>query len=157
MEYVYEGYLFHYRQSRVVATVRDRETALLAGDVFYARGLWLVAARGDADAVGLLSRLMGACSYLRSADSPYAADDALWAWTMAGLAALRRGAESSAVALPFDLLDSSLAEGAAVDIAALTMAAASLLPLPDAVPILAHLEALAGEAHVSAINPPDRR
>ena len=93
VELIYEGYLFHYRRSRVTAAACDRETALLAGDVYYARGLRLVAARGDADAVGLLSRLMAACSYLRSVGAPFAADDALWAWTMAGLVALRRGAD----------------------------------------------------------------
>ena len=40
--------------------------ALLAGDVFYAHGLRLVAARGDVQSVALLTRLMSACSCLRS-------------------------------------------------------------------------------------------
>ena len=70
----------------------DLETRLLAGDCFYARGLRGIAARGDADAVGLLARLMAACSYLRSAGAPFSADDALWAYTTAGLVAQHAGA-----------------------------------------------------------------
>ena len=91
IELIYEGYLLHYRESRALALAADDlETRLLAGDCFYARGLRGIAARGDADAVGLLARLMAACSYLRSAGAPFAADDALWAYTTAGLVAAAR-------------------------------------------------------------------
>ena len=93
IELIYEGYLLHYRESRALSLAAgDLETRLLAGDCFYARGLRGVAARGDADAVGLLARLMAACSYLRAAAAPFAGDDALWAYTTAGLAAQHAGA-----------------------------------------------------------------
>ena len=46
VELIYEGYLFHYRESRVSETpAAARETTLLAGDFFYARGLRIIAAR----------------------------------------------------------------------------------------------------------------
>ena len=94
IELIFEGYLLHYRESRALALAPgDLETRLLAGDCFYARGLRGIAARGDADAVGLLARLMAACSYLRGAGAPFAADDALWAYTTAGLVAQHAGAE----------------------------------------------------------------
>jgi hypothetical protein len=155
VELIYEGYLFHYRESRVTASAYDRETALLAGDVYYARGLRIVAARGDASAVGLLSRLMAACSYLRSVGAPFAADDALWASTMAGLAALRRGSRPRVVERLFDDVDGGLAEGAAMDISALARAAAPSLSLSDARPLLAELDALAARARVPAIDTVD--
>ena len=66
VELIYEGYLLHYRESRACLPGAAREHSLLAGDFFYARGLRLIAARGDAAAVGLLARLMASCSYLRS-------------------------------------------------------------------------------------------
>ncbi len=103
IELIYEGYLLHYRESRILALAAgDLETRLLAGDCFYARGLRGVAARGDAAAVGLLARLMAACSYLRAAGAPFTADDALWAYTTAGLAAQHAGDAPALVAAPFD-------------------------------------------------------
>jgi hypothetical protein len=157
VELIYEGYLFHYRRSRVTAAACDQETALLAGDVYYARGLRLIAARGDAAAVGLLSRLMAACSYLRSVGAPFAADDALWASTMAGLAALRRGARPGVVERLFDDVDDGLVQGVAMDIAALAKAAAPSLALPDTSPLMAELDALGSGARVLAIGTNDRR
>ena len=156
VELIYEGYLFHYRQNRVTAGSCDRETALLAGDVFYARGLRLIAARGDADAVGLLSRLMAVCSYLRSASAPFGADDALWASAVAGLAALRRETDLLTAVRLFDQVDAGLAEGAAMDIAALARAAAPGLGLPDPAPLMAELDALSGRASVDAMETTDR-
>jgi hypothetical protein len=123
IELIYEGYLLHYRQSRVCgreATVH--ETALLAGDCLYACGLRLIASRGDAEAVGLLARLMSACSYLRSVRAPFADDDALWAYTMSGLAALRRGVAATTAATLFEQLDGALAEGELIDLQALAPA-----------------------------------
>ncbi|NLG65377.1 MAG: hypothetical protein GX537_07205, partial [Actinobacteria bacterium] len=46
VELVYEGYLLHYRSSRVLQGA-TAETRLLAGDHFYARGLGLVAQADD--------------------------------------------------------------------------------------------------------------
>jgi hypothetical protein len=142
VELIYEGYLFHYRRSRVSETPADaRETTLLAGDFFYARGLRLIAARGDADAVGLLARLMAACSQLRSVGAPFADDDALWAYTMGGLAALRAGTDPAAIATLFDEADEALAGDRVAAVGALVRAAVPRLGLADPAPLLAALPA----------------
>jgi hypothetical protein len=81
IELVYEGYLLHYRESRTIAAGPSPETLLLAGDYFYAHGLRLVAQCGDVEAVGLLTRLMAACSYLRVEAAAFSCDDGLWELT----------------------------------------------------------------------------
>lgn len=145
IELIYEGYLYHYRESRVSAPVDDgHATALLAGDFFYARGLRLIAARGDAEAVGLLARLMAACSYLRGVAAPFADDDALWAYAMGGLAALRRGVPPTTAAALFEQFDAAVADGVTIDVRALARASARRLGLRDAVPL--DVELAAGEA-----------
>ena len=151
VELIYEGYLFHYRRSRVSETPTDaRETTLLAGDFFYARGLRLIAARGDADAVGLLARLMAACSQLRSVGAPFADDDALWAYTMGGLAALRAGAPAATAAGLFGRFDAAVAGGAAVDVRGLARTEARRLQLRDAAPLERELSDEDGRAPASA-------
>ena len=155
VELIYEGYLFHYRESRVSETPADaRETTLLAGDFFYARGLRLIAARGDADAVGLLARLMAACSYLRSVGAPFAADDALWAYTMGGLAALRGGTPAAAAAGLFARFDAAVADGAEVDVRDMARAEARLLGLRDAAPLERDLSGEDAAAPSRAAVPP---
>jgi hypothetical protein len=136
VELIYEGYLFHYRESRVSATpAAERETTLLAGDFFYARGLRLIAARGDADAVGLLARLMAACSQLRSVGAPFDDDDALWAYTMGGLAALRGGAPAAVAAGLFERFDAAVSDGTAGSVRDMARAEARRLGLRDAEPL----------------------
>lgn len=135
VELIYEGYLLHYRESRACLPGAAREHSLLAGDYFYARGVHLVAARGDAAAVGLLARLMASCSYLRSVGARFADDDALWATAMGGLAALRAGASSSAVERVFDEFDDAITRGDAADVGALACAAVPRLGLRDPAPL----------------------
>jgi len=148
VELIYEGYLFHYRESRVSeAPAAARETTLLAGDFFYARGLRLIAARGDADAVGLLARLMAACSQLRSVGASFADDDALWAYTMGGLAALRAGIPAVTVAGLFERFDAAVARGAAIDVPGMAREEARRLELRDAAPLE---RALSGESAAAA-------
>ncbi len=146
VELIYEGYLLHYRESRACLPGATREHSLLAGDFFYARGVRLVAARGDAAAVGLLARLMASCSYLRSVGAPFADDDALWATAMGGLAALRAGASSSTVEHVFDGLDEAVARGDAADVGALASAGAPRLGLRDLAPLRAALDEVAAAA-----------
>ena len=140
VELIYEGYLLHYRVSRACLPGAAREHSLLAGDYFYARGLRLIAARGDAAAVGLLARLMASCSYLRSVGAPFTADDALWATAMGGLAALRAGASSACVEHVFDELDAAVGREDSVDVGALARAAAPRLGLRDPEPLTAALD-----------------
>lgn len=151
VELIYEGYLFHYRQSRVSTTPPDaRETTLLAGDFFYARGLRLIAARGDADAVGLLARLMAACSHLRSVGAPFADDDALWAYTMGSLAALRGGTPPATVAGLFERFDAAVADGLAVDVRDMARAETRRLRLRDAASLERELSGEGADAPTSA-------
>ena len=89
-ELIHEGYLLHYRQGRLSRPL-GRETSLLAGDFFYARGLRLVTRRGDIVAVDLLTRLMASCACLRAAQAPFSHDDDLWVVTVAAFGALRAG------------------------------------------------------------------
>jgi hypothetical protein len=140
IELIYEGYLYHYRESRVSAPVDDgHATPLLAGDFFYARGLRLIAARGDSEAVGLLARLMAACSYLREVAAPFEDDDALWAYTMGGLAALRRGVPATTAVSLFERFDAAVADEVTIDVRALARVSARGLGLRDAVPLIVAL------------------
>ena len=151
LELMYEGYLLHYGESRVVAAgPGDRETALLAGDVFYARGLRLIAGAGHVEAVLLLTRLMSTCSYLRSVDAPFAADDVLWASTTGGLVALASGVPCDEVCALFDEVDDGLCRGAPVDFGALAVRAAPRMRLADPAPLLAEIEAVRGRATVQS-------
>jgi hypothetical protein len=105
VELIYEGYLLHYRTSRVLAGgVEDAAARLLAGDYFYAQGLRRLAARGDVTGVDLLSRLMAACAFLRAADAPFTHDDDLWAFTIAALATAAGADVAGAFYTEFDAL-----------------------------------------------------
>lgn len=144
IELIYEGYLLHYRYSRALELgPADLETRLLAGDCFYARGLRGIAARGDAAAVGLLARLMAACSYLRSVDADFSGDDALWAYTTAGLVALHRGADPAGVEALFDAVEAEFRSPSA-GVQAAARAAAARLDLQHPEPLLRELDAVAG-------------
>lgn len=148
IELIYEGYLLHYRRDRLgLVAEGDRQTALLAGDVFYARGLDAIAARGDVGSVALLTRLMSACTCLRSLAAPFAADDALWVYTMAGLAALRAGVSQQRSAAFFDELDDELKTGAPADVPRRAAAAAAALGLPDPAPLDMAFDQLTSPAH----------
>jgi hypothetical protein len=102
LEFVYEGYLSHYRDPRLLAADTALSTRLLAGDHFDASGLRLVARGGDLDAVKLLTRLMASCSWLRAENRPFAYDDDLWALCVAGIAATASGGHALAALRAFD-------------------------------------------------------
>jgi hypothetical protein len=130
-ELIYEGYLCHYRSSRVSVLADEESAGLLAGDYFYARGLRLVAERGDVQCVDLLARLMAACAYLRSVDEPYRADDALWAYSVGGLVALLRGVPQGTVNSLFDRLEAASLTGMQPDVTTLVWEAAAELGLDE--------------------------
>ena len=69
IEAVYEGYLLHYGESRLLAG-HDADLALLAGDYLYALGLDRVAALGDAAAVSILGDLISRCAQLHTEGDP---------------------------------------------------------------------------------------
>ena len=154
IELIYEGYLVHYRTGRLALIApEDRETALLAGDVFYARGLRLIATRGDVDSVALLARLMSACSCLRSVLAPFADDDALWAYTMAALAAVRAAVSPAEVGAFFDEIDAELGGGAPADVPCRAAAAAAALGLRDPAPLAAAFASIAPSLDVPSRSP----
>jgi hypothetical protein len=96
LEFVYEGYLSHYRVGRLLGPETSVTTRLLAGDHFDASGLRLVARAGDLDAVRLLTRLMASCSWLRAERQPFSYDDDLWALCVAGIASSASGGNAFA-------------------------------------------------------------
>jgi hypothetical protein len=65
VEAVYEGYLLHYGEPRLLAG-HDPDLALLAGDYLYALGLDRLAALDDDRAVSILSDLIGRCARLHA-------------------------------------------------------------------------------------------
>ena len=111
LEFVYEGYLAHYRSPRTLVADTSAPTRLLAGDHFDASGLRLIARAGDLDAVRLLTRLMASCSCLRAEDQPYAYDDDLWALCVAGIASNAAGGNAYAALRGFDEVAGLFARG----------------------------------------------
>jgi hypothetical protein len=65
IEAVYEGYLLHYGEPRLLAG-HDADLGLLAGDYLYALGLDRLAALGDTAAVAVLSDLISRCAQLQT-------------------------------------------------------------------------------------------
>jgi len=80
---------------------------------------------------------MSACSCLRSLAAPFSDDDAVWAYTVAALAALRAGRPAERAGAFFDELDAMLAEGAPAAVPRRAAAAAAALGLPDPAPLAA--------------------
>ena len=69
VEAVYEGYLLHYEEPRILAG-HDEDLALLAGDYLYALGIERLAALGDADAVRQLGDLISLVAEARTEERP---------------------------------------------------------------------------------------
>lgn len=134
IELIYEGYLLHYRSSRVIAGPVELEARLLAGDYFYARGLQAIAETGDVVGVDLLSRLMASCSCLRLAAAPFACDDDLWAFTVASMAAAREGGGTRPADEFYEGFDGVL-DNAAARLPGLVREYAAALPLADRRPL----------------------
>jgi len=139
IELIYEGYLLHYRRSRVASPGGDDASRLLAGDYLYARGLRVVAAAGDVDSVRLLTRLMAVCSYLRTEEVDFAFDDDVWAFTVAALAALRQGCPVARADATFSAVEAAIVAGGLESIPGLLREGAAALALRDARPLEAHL------------------
>lgn len=139
LELVYEGYLLHYRQSRVAAPGASLETRLLAGDHFDARGLHELARRGDVDAAELLTRLMSVCSWLRSEGLPTEWDDDLWILAVAGVASLRGGGNAVAALNAFDEVEGLIARDRVARLPETVRRMAASLPLRDSRPLRAAL------------------
>ena len=151
LEYVYEGYLLHYRTSRVMVAA-PLERRLLAGDHFDALGLHEVARRDDLDSVELLTRLMAVGSWLRSEDAPLEWDDDLWTLTVAAIASLRGGGNAVAALNVFDELERLIGRDRAARLPDVVRRGAATLSLRDPRPLRAALglEAADGESETEA-------
>ncbi len=152
LEFVYEGYLSHYRVGRLLAPDTSLATRLLAGDHFDAIGLRLVARAGDLDAVKLLTRLMASCSWLRAEGQPFACDDDLWALCVAGIASSASGGNALAALRAFDEVGRLFQRDRVERLPDVVRRAATTLWLRDAAPLRAAL-GLAGPPEVAA--PPE--
>jgi hypothetical protein len=69
VETIYEGYLLHYGDGRVVAPV-EADLGLLAGDRLYALGLARLVALGDTEAVAELADTITLGALAQAADEP---------------------------------------------------------------------------------------
>ncbi len=65
VETIYEGYLLHYGEPRLLAPP-EGDVALLLGDYLSAHGLVRIAATGDLDAVAALAELISTCAAMRA-------------------------------------------------------------------------------------------
>jgi hypothetical protein len=83
LEYIFEGYLLHWRRSRLIEP-ESGEFALLAGDYMYARGLESICRLQDTGCITALADLVSFCSRVHASG----ADDAqiLDAWAATALA-----------------------------------------------------------------------
>jgi hypothetical protein len=86
VEAIYEGYLQHYGEGRVLQT-DDPDLALLAGDRLYALGLARLAELGDLDAVAELADVISLAAQAH-AEGDRERAEAIWA---AGAAAVGHG------------------------------------------------------------------
>ena len=85
---------------------------------------------------------MAACSYLRGAGAPFAADDALWAYTTAGLVAQHAGAAPASVAALFDAVEAGFHASPPADVPRGACATRPpRLTLTDPAPLLRELDA----------------
>jgi hypothetical protein len=76
VEAIYEGYLLHYGEPRVLRS-SDADLGLLAGDQLYAIGLARLVALGDTDAVAELADTITLTALAHAGGSPALAD-AVW-------------------------------------------------------------------------------
>jgi hypothetical protein len=90
VESIFEGYLLHYGQGRIVDDP-DPDLRLLAGDHLYAFGLARLANIGDLEAVDELSDLISLCAKAHAgietgAEAPWRLTGALWMSTVLAVA-----------------------------------------------------------------------
>jgi hypothetical protein len=96
VETIYEGYLVHHAEGRIMRAP-DRERALLLGDYLYAAGLVEVCRAGDVDAVATLASLVSLVSHLRAEGGDPADDGRAWLAAARHLGGHRGGDYAAAI------------------------------------------------------------
>jgi len=91
VEAIYEGYLLHYDEGRVLKP-DDPDLALLAGDRLYALGLARLAELGDLEAVDVLAGVISRAAQAHAEGDPEAARAA---WEAGARAVGRAGRKSA--------------------------------------------------------------
>ncbi|MFA6000970.1 MAG: hypothetical protein WC828_02530 [Thermoleophilia bacterium] len=94
LEYIFEGYLLHYGQSRLIDH-DDSDFSLLAGDYMYASGLATIAALKDATCIDALADLVQLCAYVNCESLDRSLAMNAWAITTIRLARHALGADVS--------------------------------------------------------------
>jgi len=89
LEYIFEGYLLHYGNSRLLEP-DDPNFNLLAGDYMFARGLRAIATLEDLVGVEALAGLVRLCSFIHCEELDPALAMSAWAITTLRLAAYSR-------------------------------------------------------------------
>jgi len=97
LEYIFEGYVLHYGQSRLLQP-DSSNFFLLAGDHMYARGLKTTASLGDLDSIEALSELIRVCSFVHCEKLDQSVAAYAWAITTLKLAIRAAGLEEHAAA-----------------------------------------------------------
>jgi hypothetical protein len=77
VEAIYEGYLLHYGQPRLLREALEQDLALLAGDQLYALGLARLVRLGDLAAVAELADVITLCALAHGDEAPALAE-AVW-------------------------------------------------------------------------------
>ena len=130
VESIFEGYLLHYAESRIVSS-SDADLLLLAGDYFYALGLSRLGAIGDLQAIGELADLITLCARVH-AQGPRGGAPAAGTGGLGGLWALSALAVAAGPWPQQDEAKRRMREGdlqAAGDLRAIAQARASELDL----------------------------
>lgn len=90
LEYIFEGYLLHYGQSRLLSP-GSRDFNLLAGDYMYAQGLDRIARLEDPACIKMFADLVSLCSYVSCEELEPVVALRAWAATALCLAAHASG------------------------------------------------------------------
>lgn len=110
LEYIFEGFLLHYRTSRVLEPDRSGFD-LLAGDYMYARGLDRVAALEDPFSIRVLAGLISLCAFFHSeGDAKAGGTDGAW---LAATLLLAGGGDEAALASFLEMKTDTWREGPA--------------------------------------------
>lgn len=94
LEYIFEGYLLHYGQSRLLSP-GSPDFNLLAGDYMYARGLDHISRLNDPACIKMFANLVSLCSYVSCEKLPPVLALRAWTATTLCLAAKAAGNDSA--------------------------------------------------------------